>query len=263
MVFVALAMLFLTAPRLAWAHDFWIEPESFRPKPGTRVPITLYVGQNFAGESIPHFPDRIVRFVSAGPAGEQAIAGVLGDDPAGTIVATAGGLYIIALYTRPGEGIFDSDEQCDHDLRADGLERNLALHQMRAQHGQKIRETYFRCAKSLIAAGTPGARDGDYALGLPLELIAETNPYRLDKSRKLKLRLLYQGQPLDGALVVLSNKSAPLAKLKARTDRDGRVEVTLPQRGVWLATAVHMIPAPRLAAEDWNSLWASLTFKLR
>ncbi len=257
--------LLLTAPGLAWSHDFWIEPQSFRPMPGARVPIRLYVGQDFSGEAIPRLPDRIVRFVNAGPTGEQPIPGVLGDDPAGAIAPTSAGLYIIALHTKPEEVVFDNPGEFEQYLRTEGLERNLALHQMRTQHGRKIRETYFRCAKSLVAVGTPGTPGtpaADKALGLPLELVAETNPYRLDKNHRLKLRLLYQDKPLDGAMVVLSNKARPLAKLKARTDRDGRVEVALPQRGVWLATAVHMIPAPRFATEDWNSLWASLTFEL-
>lgn len=257
-----LCLLLLAAPRLAWSHDFWIEPGFFRTTPGARIPIRLYVGQNFAGETIPRFPDRIVRFVSAGPAGEQPIPGVLGDDPAGIVVPAAAGLYIIALHTKPEEVIFDSAEEFEHYLRMEGLERNLALQQQRARPGKKIHETYFRCAKSLVATGGFEEHTGDKALGLPLELIAETNPYRPGKNQKLKLRLLYQGKPLDGALVVLSNKAQPLAKLRARTGRDGQVEFTLPQRGVWLATAVHMIPAPLFATEDWNSLWASLTFEI-
>lgn len=258
----AFCLLLFMGSRVARAHDFWIEPESFRPMPGTRVPIRLYVGQNFAGESIPHFPDRVIRFISNGPAGEQAISGVLGDDPAGAIVPAIAGLYIVALHTKPDEVVFDDIDEFERYLRMEGLERNLALQQQRAHTGKKIRESYFRCAKSLVAAGKPGAGVGDKALGLPLELIAEANPYRLDKSQKLKLRLLYQDKPLEGALVVLSNKARPLAKLKARTDHDGRVEFPLPERGVWLATAVHMIPAPLFAAEDWNSLWASLTFEI-
>jgi uncharacterized GH25 family protein len=258
---LAALLLLLALPPQLLAHDFWIEPESFRPRPGTRVPLRLYVGQNFAGESIPYFPDRFVRYVSVGPAGEQPIPGVLGDDPAGAITPAVPGLYVIGLRTRPEEVTFDTAAEFESYLRAEGLERNLALHQMRAQHGKIIRETYFRCAKSLIAAGRLGAGSADRVLGLPLELVAESNPYLTGSP--LKLRLLYQGKPLSEALVMLSNKAKPADKLKGRTDRDGRVQFTLARRGVWLATAVHMVPAPRLAAEDWNSLWASLTFEVR
>jgi uncharacterized GH25 family protein len=61
--------------------------------------------------------------------------------------------------------------------------------------------------------------------------------------------------------VVAFNKADPLAKLKMRTDKDGRAEFELPRRGVWLVTSVHMIPAPLLSGYDWKSLWASLTFE--
>ncbi len=250
----------LCAP--AQAHDFWIEPGSFRPTLGARVPLRIYVGQNFAGESIPYFPDRFERYVSIGPAGERAIPGVLGDDPAGTVTAAAPGLYILALRTKPNRVSFDTSEEFERYLHAEGLERNLTRHRQRHKPGKIIHETYFRCAKSLLAAGDIRADAADKALGLPLELIAETNPYQLGNNHKLRLRLLYLDKPLEGALVILSNKAKPADKLKARTDKDGRVEFSLPLRGVWLATSVHMIPAPFLSSSDWQSLWASLTFEL-
>lgn len=245
---------------MAWpaaAHDFWIEPQAFRPKPGTAVGLRLFVGQDFKGDSVPYFPQKFERYFVAGPAGTQPIPGVLGDEPAGTVTPAAPGLYVIGLHTRPDSVSFDTPEEFEQYLRKEGLERSLALHQRRHKAGKKIGETYFRCAKSLIAAGTAG--DGaDRILGFPLELVAETNPYR---TRTLRLRLLYQGKPLAGALVVAFNKAEPLAKLKARTDADGRSEFTLPRSGTWLVTSVHMIPASFFSGYDWESLWASLTFE--
>jgi uncharacterized GH25 family protein len=249
------ALLAVTWP--AAAHDFWIEPQAFRPKPGTAVGLRLFVGQDFKGDSVPYFPQKFERYVAAGPAGTQPIPGVLGDEPAGAVTPAAAGLYVIGLHTKPDSVSFDTSEEFEQYLRKEGLERNLALHQRRHKSGKKIEESYFRCAKSLIAAGTAG--DGaDRILGFPLELVAETNPYR---TRTLRLRLLYQDKPLAGALVVAFNKAEPLAKLKARTDADGRAEFTLPRSGIWLVTSVHMIPASFFSGYDWESLWASLTFE--
>jgi len=45
------------------------------------------------------------------------------------------------------------------------------------------------------------------------------------------------------------------------SDSQGRVTLRLPRGGVWLATAVHLLPAPDRGAE-WESLWASLSFEL-
>ncbi|MDH3562311.1 MAG: DUF4198 domain-containing protein, partial [Gammaproteobacteria bacterium] len=67
--------------------------------------------------------------------------------------------------------------------------------------------------------------------------------------------------PLSDALVVAFSKTEPTAKLKGRTDVNGRVEFIIPRPGVWLVTSVHMVPAPFLSGFDWKSAWASLTFE--
>ena len=253
-----LTIALLTVAWPAAAHDFWIEPRAFRPQPGTAVPLRLFVGQDFKGDSVPYFPQKFERYIVAGPAGTRPIPGVLGDEPAGMVTPAAPGLYVIGLHTKPGAVSFDTAEEFERYLLKEGLERNLALHRQRMKPGKQIEETYFRCAKSLIAADPLPQAAADQVLGFPLELIAETNPYR---TPKLRLRLLYQHQPLAGALVVAFNKAEPLAKLKARTDGNGRVEFDLLRRGTWLATSVHMIPAPLLSGYDWKSLWASLSFE--
>jgi hypothetical protein len=50
------AMLVVAAP--AFAHDFWIEPSSFRPPWGPTLEVRLSVGQGFRGEPLPRNPAR-------------------------------------------------------------------------------------------------------------------------------------------------------------------------------------------------------------
>src|SRR3989338_1339803 len=76
---LAAALLLPTAP--VQAHDFWIEPDAFRPPAGAQVRLTLRVGQHFSGESRPYVPQFFERFVYTGPQGERPVAGELGDDP--------------------------------------------------------------------------------------------------------------------------------------------------------------------------------------
>jgi uncharacterized GH25 family protein len=73
---------------------------------------------------------------------------------------------------------------------------------------------------------------------------------------------VYAGKPLAGALIIAFNKAAPADKIKLRSDADGRVQLRLPRTGVWLVTAVHLLPAARFAPAEWESLWASLSFEL-
>jgi uncharacterized GH25 family protein len=55
----------------------------------------------------------------------------------------------------------------------------------------------------------------------------------------------------------------PMAKITARTDSKGHVTLRLPQDGIWLIKAVHMVAAPAGSDADWASFWASLTFELK
>ena len=133
----------------------------------------------------------------------------------------------------------------------------------RHPHGAATRESFIRCAKSLVLAGPPDAAHGDRPLGFTLELVAERNPYALATGQELPVRLTNQNRPLAGALVVAINRQNPSEKLSARTDADGRVRFRLPRGGMWLVKAVHMVAAPAGADADWVSFWASLTFEMR
>jgi hypothetical protein len=254
---VALIALWLTGP--VAAHDFWIEPVTFRPAAGEHVPLKLYVGQHFAGAAVLYNAAQFERYVYADAAGEHSVPGALGDDPAGSLPATTPGLHAVGFYSKPFEVTFDSAEEFEQYLRTEGLERHLYLAKRRARLGRAIVERYTRCAKTLVLAGGAAPTAADPVFGFPLELVALTNPYQRDAS--VDIQLLYRGQPLAGALIVAFTKQQPLEKIKLRTDASGRITLPLARPGVWLVTAVHMLPVSWFARVDWESYWASLTFE--
>ena len=45
-----------------------------------------------------------------------------------------------------------------------------------------------------------------------------------------------------------------------RSDANGRVDIRLQQKGLWLITVVYMQRAAEIPSVDWESFWASLTF---
>ena len=113
-----------------------------------------------------------------------------------------------------------------------------------------------------MLSGPASADQHDQALGFTLELVAERNPYVLAAGDELPVRLTYRQRPLANALVIAINRHDPAAKLSARSDQDGRVRFRLPEGGMWLIKAVHMVPAPAGTKAQWASFWASLTFEL-
>lgn len=248
--FALIVLGLLAAP--AMAHDFWIEPSSFRPDSGDRVAVRLRVGEHLQGDPVPRDPGRIERFASVGPGGEAEVAGIPGSDPAGWASPAASGLHWI-VYDSNHARVEQAGPKFDKYLGEEGLER---IRELRKGDGP-VREIYSRCAKSLLAVGDGSGPGWDKVLGLELELVPERNPYALKPGEPLPVRLLYRGEPLDGALVVALSGEA---RVSARSE-GGRASLRLDRPGLWLVKAVHMVPAPEGSGAEWESLWASLTFE--
>jgi uncharacterized GH25 family protein len=262
------ALLAFTA---AEAHDFWIEPSSFRPAVGSGLRIRLRVGDGFPGEAVARNPDHLKDFFVSGPDGKNTPAVGFGrGDPAGLTRVSAAGTHIIA-YTSKGSFSELEAKKFESYLKDEGLE---AVSELRSKNGESDkagRETYRRSVKSIVMAGAGGAEGHDRVLGLPLELVPEKSPYHLGPERKLALRLLFNGRPLEGALVRAKRRIADGEKAKGEEERKpetlsgrtgvkGEVAFTLPRDGFWLITVVHMVPADDKTTADWESYWASLTF---
>ena len=259
---IAAAVLLLTADSVL-AHDFWIEPDSFRPSVGTLLAVRLQVGEPFAGRPVARDPQRVERFLLAGPSGERPVLGRDGQEPAGVVRVGEGGTLIVGYHSRPFSIELPAD-RFEAYLRAEGLERIVGLRASRGESDEPGREIFSRCAKALVTAGggdAAAAAGFDRPLGFPLELVPERDPAALVAGERLPIQLLLEARPLSGALVVATRRGQPDAAWSGRTDAAGLVRLPLDAPGDWLITAVHMMEAPPRSAADWHSLWASLTFQ--
>ena len=259
--FAALALIFLLAPcDRGMAHEFWLEMESYRPPVGARVSVTYRIGQNFDGDSYPYLGDDTERFSLVTSQGEANIQAVDGDDPAAQIQFRRGGLATVVYRDTIGNQFFETFEKFEAYLKAEGLERFGGIHRARSKPMTKIHERYFRCAKALVAVGDGGGEDR--AVGLPLELVLEHNPYKMRKEANLPVRLLYKGKPLSGATIKLFSQYRPSEPIIKRSDAAGRVSFQLPASSRYMLHSVHMREPSQSEHGDWYSLWASLTFEL-
>jgi uncharacterized GH25 family protein len=258
---VVVAACFLLTGASALAHDLWIEPSAFLADAGKVISVKLRVGVDLLGDPVPRDPALIDRFIAADRSGIKPIVGRDGEDPAGLLRVTTPGLVVLGYASTPSHIVLTADKFNEY-LGEEGLESIVALRAKRNETHAEARESFARCAKSLISSGPVTDADADRALGFTLELIAERNPYSLQAGASLPVRLLYENKPLAGALVVAVNRRNPAAKVSARSGKDGRVTLQLAEPGMWLIKAVHMIPAAPGAPSQWASYWASLTFEL-
>jgi uncharacterized GH25 family protein len=260
LVLAAVASVFAASASLN-AHDFWIEPTGFMADPGRVVGVKLRVGQDFHGDVVPRSDTLIADFVVVDGGGRRQVVGRDGSDPAGLLRATSPGLMVIGYRSRPSPVTLPAEKFTEY-LKEEGLDAVISA-RARGQASQREgREIFSRAAKSLVRSGTMAPEAGDRALGFPIELVAERNPYQMRAGDTLPVRLTYKDAPLAGALVVAFNQRHPYLKQRVRADQDGRAMFTVGEPGPWLVKAVHMVPAPAGSNADWESFWASLTFEI-
>jgi uncharacterized GH25 family protein len=248
--------LALAAPA-ASAHDFWLEPSTFAPKTGQNFTVSLLVGQNVAGDAVPRSSTLIDSFTVRDGGGQHAVNGFENQDPAGLLRLDRPGLAVIGYRSKPYALQLDA-AKFEQFLREEGEERISALRARRGESGKPDRERFFRYAKAIVAAN--GDRRGDFAtpLGYRLELVPEANPLT---SPAVKVKVLFENEPLAGAQVVAMFRDDPSIRVVTRTDARGRAQLALGRAGVWLVKSVRVVAAPPGSGADWESLWASLIFE--
>jgi hypothetical protein len=231
----------LLAPA-ALAHDFWIEPSTFRPATATTFTASLRVGESFEGETVPRRPARIVTFAVRNAAGEQPVNGFANQDPAGYVRVDQAGTAVIGYRSTP----------YPHEVSRSTFEKFLAeegIANVRVT-GTRQRERYQRFAKAFVEIGGPArdARTSVPSFGFPFELMLDGDV----------VRVMYENKPLPGAHVAAISRDGK--RLSGRSDANGEATLKL-GKGVWLIKSVHVVPAPGGADYDWDSLWASITLE--
>lgn len=221
-----LITLFVAAS--ANAHDFWIEPSSFRPAQGETVTASLRVGEHFDGDPVIRTTEHLDAFIARDASGTRDVHGFEGEDPAGMLRFDA---PTVLGYRSKGTSHEITSAKFMQFVREEGITG------ITAPKGP-VRERYYRYAKALLGDAQ------DAALGFRYELVAEGDTFRV----------LFEGKPQPKALVAAIDKNGK--RVSARTGRDGRATLKLGQ-GVWLVKSVHVLRK----GEGWESLWASVTLE--
>lgn len=247
-----LKILVFAAAVPASAHDFWLEPSSFRPAEERLVAIRLMVGDHGKGEPVKRNDGRIKRFVVRDMAGERKVRGPRGGDPAGYIEGVSGNAMVGYRSTPIRHGDMSPQRFASY-LREEGLERIIEQRSASGSTDRPGREIFSRSAKAWIASEAGGRFDETF--GFRFEIVLESDP----QGTPLRARVLFEGRPVEGVLVSALHRATG-RKASERSDPAGRVVLPANGAGIWLVKAVHMIPAG-LEDADWESFWATLSFE--
>ena len=261
-ILIALIVLTVSGSQLG-AHEFWLEPDEFSPKLDARTGVRIRIGEHFDGALYPYLTGTFFKFTAGQGESEQAVEGLDGDDdPAIGVAFRRETLAIVAHHSQSNHVTLEPWTKFTEYLAEIGQEDIAKRHRALGKPTAKVEERYYRAAKLLLDVGGAG-NGGDRFTGMPLELVADRNPYALEPGERFPVRLLRDGTPIAGVLVTAIAKSAPKMVQRVRTDKDGRVLIELNASGPWLINAVHMSEPPAFARVDWMSIWASLVFSTK
>lgn len=250
----------------ALAHEFWIEPREFQVSPDEPVEADLKNGQEFKGVNLSWFDKRIDRMDMARGSDVTPILGRAGDIPAIALPPQDEGLLTLIYTSTPTILTYDDWETVMVFVEHKDFPWFVERHDARGLPHEDVREVYRRYCKSLIAVGAGAGADDD--TGMPLEFIAQANPYTDDMSEGLPVLLLYNRSPVaDGQVEVFDRAPDGTVEItRLRTDDKGYATIPVtPGHDYMLDHVVLREPPAWIAARDgvmWESLWANLTFRV-
>lgn len=266
LIAAAAALLFASD---ASAHDFWVQPERFQVAPGAPAAMTVQVGHGADRQRTRIPQSRITRFAAVGPGGESDLRTDLdlgGSTADATVRLAEPGAYMLVLETDSRAQNHLPADRFNHYLEEEGLTPAIELRRRTGRTGADGAEIYGRRAKAILVVGTPGPGALAHIIrpvGATLEIVPEVSPHALPPSAALPVRVYFDGAPLPGALVKLTDLDDDAAPVAAqRTDEAGRTRFAIPRAGNWLLNVVWTRPRPAGSETDFETTFSSLSFAL-
>lgn len=268
----ALLLVLSTLPSLH-AHEFWFKPlPNPMPVGGTAL-LVLKVGEYFEGELVGFSVPQTVAFKRYTVSGGQDLRALLpARQPVADLVLplASTGTHLLAFDSQPIKLQLPA-EKFHAYLREEGLDFVQHARKAKGTHETPGRERFRRYIKTLInvtpASSTltppPIETTHTQRVGQRLEIMPLNDPLAMQPGDPLAVKVLFDDQPLAGALVKAWHKSAGQTLIiRATTSLSGVVTFNLPYTGGWMVSVVHMVPAVGVPDIDWDSMWGNLTFSM-
>lgn len=253
----------LLIPFLVSAHDYWLEPATSFPAPGTQFDVHLFVGMDLTPEKEhPFQAERLENYVVKG-AGAMEAKPVEGRMPAFRIRLSKSGDVLVAL-VRKSAHIELAAEEFNEYLAHEGLQDVLQARQKAGIAGKSARENYTRYLKAL---GRSGSGDGQLFIepvGHKLEIVPAKDPLSLKAGDVLQVKVLFEEMPLPGGTLFAYGKSGKEIRAASyRCGENGTAEIRIPGPGIWSIRLIHMRECQECKDADYESFWTSITFEVR
>lgn len=111
--------------------------------------------------------------------------------------------------------------------------------------------------KSVLVAGSESSKP----IGQAFEVVPEKDPMTTRVGDKLFIKVIFEGKPVEGAVITTGGGHASDIKSSLKTDKDGTASVTVEKAGFQMVKASHQLPVKDDPDADILSLAATLTVR--
>lgn len=255
-------MVVLVAP--AAAHEYYLMPDQFIVPEGEVGAVRHRLGERFAGNEMPYITAWNVRSeLWRGGAKVMELRGTDGDRPTLTLPPQKTGLVSVIHQSNISKYAPGDWAKFAAYLSKEGLGSIIEKHRARGLDEADPTEAYSRFAKTLINVGSAGGADAP--TGLKIEFIALANPMTHPLDEPFPIQLQYLGKPLAGKAVKVFVGLNTEHIGYVETDEEGKAMIPAKGHGPYLLNAIEMVEPisqdPIAKAAQWESFWASLTFR--
>ncbi len=259
-IFLAISFLVIISSLLA--HEFWISPDKFIYKRGDKINIRFFVGENFEGFNWSGNKENIQSLKLYYGGVNDDLSKYISDLPGDSLELTMldEGTNLIA-YNSKNRFIEIEAPKFHEYLLEDGLFNTIDYRTENNEKDSVGKELYQRCAKTLIQVGLKKDNTSSLATELPLDIIPYTNPYMLKHMDSLKVKILFNDQPVVKSLVkIWHREKGKTIKTDLTTDESGNIKFPTNNSGKWMISIVKMIRLENDSLAQWQSYWGSLTW---
>ncbi len=265
-LFIA-SFVFCVAIQSAFAHEYWLEPDSFLLAPRESTFVRLILGDGLkVEEEMSYRYSKTSIFKLFSTEGTFDLARDITDEskPLFSFSAQKTGNYLLAMERNWSYITLESDKFDDY-LREDGMEYIIAERERLGESKKEGKERYSRFIKTLLQVGEKRDRVFGTRAGLRFEIVPLNNPYALKIGDELVVQVLFEDKPLAGRSLFADNREGDsVSKRRLTTDKNGIAKIRLVKKGVWLVRLVYMQRCSRSCeGADWESFWGSLSFGIR
>lgn len=262
---VLMILASLATAALAAAHDFWLVPDAFRIAAEGEIVVRGQTSSAFPTSESAVAPDRITAARIVGAGDEEIISALTTRDTSLVLRhrPRTTGQKIVAVSVG-WRNITETAESFRRYLVLEGAEDALKRYEQAGLlPAAGIVRRYAKYGKTVVEVGD-GPRAYQRVIGQPLEFIPLADPGDAKAPSQLRMRLLFQGQPLGGAKVhagvATAKGKTAAADVTLTSSADGVVTIPVSAAGLWNVRTIHVVPAPAGAGADWEVHWATFVF---